>query len=317
MSQRVILDGDYGIDDALALLYLAGTSTVEILAVGSVHGNAGADQAADNALRVLGLAGIPDVPVAVGARQPLAQPVRLSSLVHGEDGLGGAVLPPARGRRVVSVSAAEQMVQMARAYPGECSILATGPFTNLALALLMEPELPHLIERVVLMGGAVAEPGNVTPSAEANIFCDPEAAAAVLSAPWPVTMVALDATMGTWLEVSDLDRIESTTTPAGKFVQASLSHYLDFHRKNYGRHSCPLHDPSAAVVLTHPSTATCVNTPVKVELCGEHTRGMTVVDRRGNAGPRQPGTPEVQVVVALNREQVVNKVLDTVLGPPT
>ncbi|MFJ8310264.1 nucleoside hydrolase [Streptomyces sp. NPDC094147] len=212
-------------------------------------------------------------------------------------------------------SAAEQLVQVARTHPGECAILATGPCTNLALALLMEPELPCLVRHVVVMGGAVAEPGNVTTAAEANVYHDPEAAEMVLSADWPVTMVTLDATMSTWLEPPDLDRIESATTPPGAFVRASLHHYLRFHRENYGRNSCPLHDPSAAVVLAHPSVATCVNAPVKVELRGEHTRGTTVIDRRDNADPKPSGTPDARVVVALDRDRVVREVLDTVVGP--
>lgn len=314
MNQQVILDGDYGIDDALALLYLAGTGTVDILAVGSVHGNTGAGQAAANALQVLDLAGLPNVPVAVGARRPLAQTVRLSSSVHGEDGIGGQATLGPNDRRTVPGTAAEQLIALARAHPGECTILATGPFTNLALALLLEPELPRLVRHVIMMGGAVTEPGNVTPTAEANIYHDPEAAELVLSAGWPVTMVTLDATMTTWLKPSDLDRIEAATTRVGTFVRTSLEQYLRFHREHYGRNSCPLHDPSAAVVLAHPTVATSMNTPVRVELCGQHTRGMTVLDRRDNADPKPPGTPDVQVVVALDRDRVVREVLDAVLS---
>ncbi|MGW0733072.1 nucleoside hydrolase [Streptomyces sp. NPDC002851] len=311
----IVLDGDYGIDDALALLYLAGTGTTEIRAVGTVHGNTDAEQAAYNALHLLDLAGLPDTPVAVGARRPMAQPVAYSDAVHGKDGIGGQAVPPVPGRRPVPESAAEQIVRIAREHPGECSLLATGPLTNLGLALLLEPRLPRLLREVVVMGGAVVEPGNVTPLGEANIRHDPEAAELVLTAGWPLTLVTVDATMGTWLTPPELERIEAATSPAGVFVREALRQYIGFYGERYGRRSFPLHDPTAAVVLTHPPVATQVLTgPVHVELRGEHTRGVTVVDRRGNGLAGTSDEPEVQTVVGVDRERVVGEVLDTVLG---
>lgn len=315
MGRRVVLDGDYGIDDALALLYLVGTSSVEICAVGTVHGNTGAVQAAHNALHLLDLAGLPGVPVAVGAHRPLAQAVEYSSLVHGDDGMGGQAVPPAPDRRPAAESAAEQLVRLARAHPGECSVLATGPLTNLALALQLEPELPRLVSRVVVMGGAVVEPGNVTALGEANVVHDPEAADLVLSADWQVTLVTVDATMRTWLEPSELARLEDVTSPAGVFVRDALRHYVRFYGAHYGRPSCPLHDPTAAVVLADPSAATEVLTrPVRVELRGEHTRGMTVVDRRDNRDSEGPEDTDVRLVLGVDRDRVVREVLDGVLA---
>ncbi|MFI1255074.1 nucleoside hydrolase [Streptomyces netropsis] len=315
VGRRVVLDGDYGIDDALALLYLVGTGATEICAVGTVHGNTGAVQAAHNALHLLDLAGLPGVPVAVGAHRPLAQAVEYSSLVHGDDGMGGQAVRPAPERRPVPESAAEQLVRIARAHPGECSVLATGPLTNLALALQLEPELPRLVSRVVVMGGAVVEPGNVTPLGEANIVHDPEAADLVLSADWPLTLVTVDATMRTWLEPSDLARLEAVTSPAGVFVRDALRHYVRFYGEHYDRRGCPLHDPTAAVVLVDPTAATEVLTrPVRVELRGEHTRGTTVVDRRDNRGPGRPEDTAVRLVLGVDRDRVVREVLDGVLA---
>lgn len=189
---------------------------MEILALGTVHGNTPAATAAHNAIAVLDVAGAGNVPVAIGARRPLAQEVDLSAMVHGEDGLGGAA--PATVRRApVATPAAVQLVEVATAHPGECTIVATGPLTNLALALLLEPGLAQLVAGVVLMGGTVLHPGNVSPLAEANIWHDPEAADLVFGAGWPLVQVGLDVTMTTWLEGDDLARLAATTTERGRF----------------------------------------------------------------------------------------------------
>ena len=225
---KIILDCDVGIDDALAILWLADRPGVEIAALGSVHGNAHAETAAANAQHVFDLVGLGHVPVAVGAESPLAQPVSISGHVHGDDGLGGHG-PKAPLRPFAAETAAEQLVRLARAEPGAFSLLATGPLTNLALALHLEPDLPRLVERVVVMGGAVTVPGNITAAAEANIFHDPEAAEAVFAAAWPVTLVGLDVTMTAWLGAAELARIEADPRPRGRFAWSILQHYVGFY----------------------------------------------------------------------------------------
>lgn len=300
----VICDGDHGIDDALATLLLAGHPDVRIAAVGTVHGNTGAESAAANAIQVLDVAGLPDVPVAVGARRPLAQPVHLSALVHGEDGLGGAAVPP--GREPVAGSAAEQIVRLARAEPGRYTLVATGPLTNVALALLLEPALPELVRRIVVMGGALDVPGNITPVAEANVSHDPEAADLVLTSGAEITLVPLDATMTTWLAQADLDRLAADTGRRARFASAILGHYLDFY-SSYGRPGCPLHDETAAALAVSPGLGRYVELPLRVELRGAATRGMLVADRRtGAAGD----TPPVRVAVGADRDGVVGLLLD-------
>jgi purine nucleosidase len=308
--KKVIFDGDYGIDDALSTLFLAGRDDVELVAVGTVHGNARSDAAAANALQVLDVAGRRDIPVAVGAPRPLAQPLAVSALVHGEDGLGGQARPVPE-LRPVPVSAAEQLVRIAREQPGEITVVATGPLTNLALALLLEPRLPELVRKVVVMGGTMREPGNVTPFAEANIWHDPEAAALVLGAGWPLTLVALDVTMRTWLDQSDVERIAATTGPKAEFAHAILQHYLKFYRSRHDRPGCPLHDPSAAVLAVRPDLARCEQVPVRVELRGAETRGMLVVDRREFA---EHGGPSVDVATEIDRDRLVAEFLTGLLG---
>ncbi|MBB5154421.1 nucleoside hydrolase [Saccharopolyspora phatthalungensis] len=308
---KVIFDGDYGIDDALATLFLAGRADVELLAVGTVHGNARADAAAANALQVLDIAGRRDIPVAVGALRPLAQPLEVSALVHGEDGLGGQAHAVPELRRE-PVSAAEQLVRIVRERPGECTVVATGPLTNLAVALLLEPRLPELVRNVVVMGGTTREPGNISPLAEANIWHDPEAAALVFGAGWSLTLVGLDVTMHTWLDQSDVDRIASAPGRVAEFAHSILRHYLTFYRGRHDRPGCPLHDPSAAVLAVRPDLARYKKVPVQVELRGAQTRGMLVVDRREFSG--RDG-PLIDVATEIDRDRLVAEFLSGLLGP--
>lgn len=307
-AHKIILDSDPGIDDALAVLYLASVPTVRIVGLGTVHGNIDSHRAADNALQVLELAGLRDVPVAVGARKPLNQPLRTSPEVHGEDGLGGAARP-VTGRGVEDLSAAEQLVALARKYPGECTVLALGPLTNLAVALHLEPRLPELVRDVVIMGGSIEAPGNVSPVAEANIYHDPEAAQQVFEAAWPVTLVGLDVTMRIWLTSEELDKIAAADTATARFASEILRHYVGFYSQQHGRTGCALHDPSVAILAVIPELAKYADLPLHVELRGEHTRGMTVADRRDSPGPG----PRVRVAMEVDRDGVMTTFLDGLL----
>lgn len=276
---RIILDTDPGVDDALAIMYLAAQEDAEIVAVGSVHGNVSAPMAAQNALRVLELVGLTP-PVAVGAARPLAQPLQTAEFVHGADGLGGHAGPEPRGT-VVSESAAEQLVRLARAHPGELTLLALGPLTNIALAVLLEPDLPTLLRSVVIMGGAVTVPGNITPYADANFFHDPEAADLVLGAGFPdVTLVGLDATEQARAGADWLTAAAALDTPRAAFANRLLEHYSGFYSQMFGTQTCTLHDPLAAALMLEPKLATYREMPLAIELNGTHTRGQVVSDQR-------------------------------------
>jgi purine nucleosidase len=278
---RIIIDTDPGIDDALAILYLAASHDVEIVAVGSVHGNVPAEQGAANALRVLELAGLAEVPVAVGARRPLAQPLRTAEFVHGQDGLGGHAGEPARARPVAE-SAAEQLVRLARANPGELTLLALAPLTNVALACLLEPELPRLLRSVVIMGGALNVPGNITAHAEANIWHDPEAADLVLSAGCTnLTLATLDVTEGASADAAWLAGLAEIDDPRARFASALLDFYAGVYTNLFGHEACTLHDPLVAALALDPDLATYTSAPLAVELTGTHTRGQLVADLRG------------------------------------
>lgn len=279
MTVSLIVDCDTGIDDALALLYLLAAPDAEIVAIGSVWGNTSATAAARNTLRVLEVADAAGIPVRVGAAGPLAgSETTFAAEVHGDRGLGN-LGPYSPATAPQPGSAAEQLVQLARSRPGELTVLATGPLTNLALALHLEPRLPELVREVAVMGGAFEAPGNSTPLAEANIRCDPEAAARVFAAPWPVRLVALDVTMEQRVRPADLDAIRDRTA-AAHFAWELLQHYFDFYETRLGERAAPVHDMLAGLLTVDPSLAEWEQATVHVETGGTASRGATYVDRR-------------------------------------
>ena len=293
----VYLDTDPGIDDALALGYLLAHPDVDLALVGSVSGNTDAATAAANARDLLALFGRPDIPVAVGSHDFLSHAYDGGApVVHGQNGIGGVELQRSTAA-FASGSAAEELVRLARSRPGELRVLAVGPLTNLARALQLDPELASLVADVVIMGGAALAPGNRSPVAEANIHNDPEAAALVLSAPWEVTLVPLDATMKQRFEQDDLDALLAGG-PRARAIGDMLAHYYGFYRRAFGRPSSALHDPLAAGVLSGEVTVTrSARVPVVVDTGDGPGRGQTIADLRGSYHPEPVEHPDgVRVV---------------------
>ncbi|HEY8482075.1 MAG TPA: nucleoside hydrolase [Spirillospora sp.] len=286
MTRAIFYDCDTGIDDAMTLLYLASlvrSGEAELAGVGTVHGNIDPLTGALNSLRVLEIAGIEagerGVPVAVGAARPMAQDVHYALDWHGTDGLGDTGLPEPKGRPVAEPAAA-LLVRTARAAPGELTVLATGPLTNLGTALLLDPELPSLVREVVVMGGAFDHPGNITTHAEANIWHDPEAADLVFAADWPVVLVPLDATHPTAVHDDWLDRLAAHDTAVARFATRVLDFYVKAYTPTLRRRGAVIHDALAAMLLMEPDLGEYVERPVRVELRGDLTRGTTVWDAR-------------------------------------
>ena len=317
-ERSLILDMDVGVDDAIAIMYLAGHPEVHIAALGSVPGNAEAPLAADNARRVLELCGLGDVPVAVGAWRPLAQRLETAGSVHGDDGLGNTDQPPPR-RGPTGEHAVDQLIRLAHERPGRYDLLATGPLTNLGAALVMDRDLPRLIRSVTVMGGSADGVGNASANGEANIWHDPEAAELVFQAGWPITMVGLDVTMATRLEEPELSAIAASQSPQARFATAILAHYLGIHELGLARRICPLHDPLAAGIAVDPSLIVrAVDTGVQVSRDGQ-TRGMTVIDRRpkyaDQAGRQGPLTRVALEVDSARFVANLVRVLTTPLPP--
>lgn len=310
-SRPVFVDCDTGIDDALALWYLTSRPDVRIAGVGTVHGNIDPVSAARNSLVVLESGGAPDVPVAIGAARPVAQATHLATYVHGDDGLGNTDLAPPAGEPVPE-SAAGLLVRLARENAGALEVLAIGPLTNLALALLLEPELPRLVRRVMVMGGAIEAPGNVSALAEANIWHDPEAAALVLGAGLPLQLVTLDVTTKVLLGGDRLAALEAAQSDIARLASLVLQYYLGFYEQDLGVRACVLHDPLAAALLVDPTLGDSVPLPVRVELGAGLARGATVADRRARPDTSVASEP-IDVVRRVDGDAVADAVLASLL----
>ncbi len=284
-TQPFLLDCDTGIDDALAILYLLSEPHVELVAITTTHGNTSPGQAAENTLAVLALAQRPDTPVIAGAEHRLAGDYDGGApSVHGGNGMGDVAMPPSLSS-VAAGYAPEEIVRLAREHGGALNLVCTAPLTNIALALLIEPDLPDLIASVTIMGGAALAPGNISPVAEANIGNDPEAAAAVFDAPWEITLVPLDVTMANLFEQSDRDALLASDRPVAQHVGAMLGRYYDWYSAVFGRPCSALHDPLAAAIATggaQPSVAPLVR--AVVDTTDGPGRGQTICDLRGRYG---------------------------------
>jgi purine nucleosidase len=299
-KQPLYFDCDTGVDDSLALGHLLASPTIDLVGVGTVSGNVSATQGARNTLDLLALAGNDGVPVAIGAQDPLARAYEGGvPHIHGANGIGNIDLPTSP-RNPVAVSAAELLVALSKEYPGELSIVAVGPLTNIALALRLDPSLASRIKEITIMGGAALVPGNVSAVAEANIWNDPEAASEVFSASWDIVLVPLDVTLENILEEPQRLALEASPHPLVHNLGRILDFYFDFYVELYGRRASALHDPLAAAIAAGsvtPTLAPRVN--VTVDATHGPGRGQTICDLRGQRlGPvDQPGA-NCRVVLA-------------------
>lgn len=288
----ILFDCDTGVDDSMAIAYGAGNGA-RFVACTTTHGNVPAATAARNTVTVLDALGLTDVPVHVGAHRPMAQPLQTAEWVHGQDGLGDAGVVPST-RPVAGRLGAAEIVRLVHERPGELTLVAVGPLTNLGLALLMDPELPALVQRVVVMGGAVLAAGNASELGEANVWHDPEAAQLVVEAPWDLTLVGLEITMRTAMPTSAIARIEASTDPRARLIGAVFQHYLGVYEPIVGERTCVLHDPLAMALALQPDLATYRLVRAGVELRGERSRGQVVADLRNfEPDPTDPTEPGV------------------------
>jgi len=267
MPTKVIIDTDPGIDDAMAILFALRSPEIEVVGLTTIFGNASIDNATANALTLVGLAGA-SIPVARGAEHPLVKDLRPPpTFVHGTDGLGEVGRQRPVGE-AVEQTAAEFIVDMARRFPGEITLVPIGPLTNIALALAIEPRLPELIKEVVLMGGAAGVEGNVSPVAEANIFGDPHAADIVFSSPWRVTMVGLDVTTKVRMSDDVLNRIAAADPRFGEFIFSISRFYKSFYESRGVHGGFFVHDPSAIAYVIAPDLFATRTGRVRVDSTG-------------------------------------------------
>jgi inosine-uridine nucleoside N-ribohydrolase len=269
----IVLDCDPGHDDAIALLLALASPELDVLCVTTTYGNQTLEKTTANALRVLELVGRTDVPVAAGSERPLERDLVVAAHVHGESGLDGPALPDARGAPA-SDDAVAFVAEQVAASGSPVTLVATGPLTNVARYLGTHGA--EDVERVVLMGGAIAE-GNFTPAAEFNVWCDPEAAAAVFASGLDVTMLGLDVTHQALLGRDVEERLRALG-PVGSFVADLNVFFTRYHRETYGWEGAPIHDAVAVASVIRPELVETRHRNVEVELESDLCRGRTVVD---------------------------------------
>jgi purine nucleosidase/pyrimidine-specific ribonucleoside hydrolase len=292
MSTPILLDCDPGHDDAIAILLALGSDELELRGVTTVAGNQTLEKTTANAIRVLELAGRGEIPVAAGAGRPLVREPRVAADVHGETGLDGPDLPPPQAEP----SAQHAVDFLAERIEG-ATLVATGPLTNVALLLARHPEAKP--ERLVLMGGAIAE-GNVTPAAEFNIWADPEAARRVFTSGLDVTMVGLDVTHRALVTAGHAEELRRAGR-VGEVVAELLEFYGGFHRATYGWDGSPIHDAVAVAHVIDPTLLEVERLNVQVDTESELCRGRTVVDLWRRTGLE----PTANVAIGIDSDRFV------------
>lgn len=271
---KVIIDTDPGHDDALALMLACSSAELEILAVTTVAGNSTIENTTRNARFILDFLNKGDIPIFSGAKQPLKRPLT-QAVVHGKSGLEG--IDP-QGEAYLTNDAAGQILRLVRENPDEITIVTLGPLTNIATAINRNPMIMRKVRQIVSMGGAISVPGNMNRVAEFNIFVDPEAASIMLRLPVPVTLVPLDACNDVQMELEDFKQIKDRQLQG--LIVKMMRPYIANLRDDVGIAAALMYDPLTVFFLLQPESCKTDICRIQVETEGEHTRGMTVVDKR-------------------------------------
>lgn len=302
MARKVLLDMDPGVDDAAALCLALSDPKLDVLAVGATGGNVGPEQATRNVQTLIEQLD-PERWPRIGAASP-NQTLRTDARhIYGADGLCGAEFPlveMAHRRSSIKVYSEE-----IRSSPGEVTLIATGPLSNIASLLQAEPDLATMIGHLIILGGADRESGNVSAAAEFNIYCDPDSARVVLRSPVTMTMIPLDITQRILFGYDFLDRFKNSSSPAGSLLEKILPGAYRVYRQRMGLEGIYLHDVIAIVAAIHPELFTTERLYADVETAGEITLGATIFDRRS----KPEDQPNVDVAIDLDTAAVMDCVL--------
>ena len=295
----------------MAILLAHGNPEIELVAITTVAGNQTLDKTSLNARRVATIAGIDNVPVAAGCDRPLTRELKTAGYIHGESGLDG----PSFGEPTVPLDprhAVDMIIELLMQSSGDITLVPTGPLTNIAMAVRKDPRIVEKVQEIILMGGAYTR-GNTTPAAEFNIYADPEAAAIVFTAGWPLTMVGLDLTHQALATPAVLQRISGIGTPVSRVAVQLMEFFRETYRRNSGFDSPPVHDPCAVARVIDPTVMHCVDAFVAIETRGELTSGMTVTDFSGRLGPTN-----AQVATKLDVDRFWDLMVDAIerIGAP-
>ena len=283
-AEKIIIDTDPGQDDAVAILLALASPEIELLGITAVAGNVPLDLTERNARMICELAGRRDIPVFAGAAAPLSRKLVTAEYVHGKTGLDG-IAQPEPTMPLQAAHAVDFLIEtLRREPPGSITLVPIGPLTNIASAFTRAPDIVARVGRIVLMGGAYFEVGNVTPAAEFNIYVDPEAAEIVFRAGVPLVVVPLDVTHKALTTRSRIEAFRALGTPVGAAVASWTDFFERFDMAKYGSEGAPLHDPCTIAYILRPDLFTGRHVNVEIETSGRLTTGMTVADWWGVSG---------------------------------
>jgi purine nucleosidase/pyrimidine-specific ribonucleoside hydrolase len=319
MSRHLLIDTDPGIDDALAILLALSSCEAQVETITTVAGNVPVDLGTANARRILAVAAPDPMPrLARGAETPLKGPLVTAAHFHGDDGLGhldrlvdpdGRPRYPAPSIPLETRPGAEAILDTVDRRGPELTIVALGPLTNLAAALALDAARLARAARVVVMGGAIAVPGNVTAAAEFNIHVDPEAAAMVFASGLPIELIPLDVTRRVVLDEATLvERLRRSASTTSRFILDFTGHGFSFEAERQSR-GMALHDPLAMAVALDPSLVTFERLSIRVECESRLTRGLTMADRLTSPAGR-PAPPTCRVALDVDAERALGSILE-------
>lgn len=304
-ARRIILDTDPGIDDAMAILLALAAPEIELAAVTVTGGNCALEDGVRNALNVLALGDAAHIPVAAGVALPLIRPPFTAPETHGDAGLGYAILPPSPAQ-VVAEHGVDVIIREIMAAPGEVTLVAIAPLTNVALAIRKEPRIVQAVREVIIMGGALQVSGNTTPLAEFNFYVDPHAAYIVLHSGMPITLMPWDITQKVLLTQEDVTRLRQIGGPIPTFIADLTRFYIEFHLTYFGFAGCSINDPAALALAFAPDLARLQALYVDVEIASETTLAKSIGDFLGKTG--RPAN--VQAVVEFDSTRFITLFLE-------
>ena len=276
--RKIIIDTDPGQDDAVAILLALASPELDVLGITAVAGNVPLPLTTKNALIVCELAGREDVKVFAGCDAPLSRALVTAEHVHGKTGLDGPQLPTPK-MALQEAHAVDFIVETLRAEPsGTVTLCPLGPLTNIATAFQRAPDIVERVQEIVLMGGAYFQVGNITPTAEFNIYVDPEAADIVFKSGVPIVVMPLDVTHKALTTRPRVEAFRAMGTEPGRMVAEWTDFFERFDKEKYGSEGAPLHDPCVIAYLLKPDLFQGREVNVMVETGSELTMGMTVAD---------------------------------------
>ncbi|XP_022154572.1 probable uridine nucleosidase 2 [Momordica charantia] len=314
--QKIIIDTDPGIDDAMAIFLALQSPEVEVLGLTTIFGNVYTTLSTRNALHLLEIAGRTDIPVAEGSHVTITNgtKLRVADFVHGIDGLGNQNFPPPKGKPIEQAAAAF-LVEQANLYPGKVTVVALGPLTNIALALKLDPAFQKKVGKIIILGGAFFVNGNVNAAAEANIFGDPEAADMVFTSGANVVVVGINVTHQVVLTEDDRDKLARSDGKFAKYLCKILDVYFSYHRDAYETKGVYLHDPATVLAAVDSSLFTYTEGVVRVQTTGI-TRGLTILynnQKRFGEVSEWCDKPTVKVAVTVDAPAILKLVMDRLM----